>query len=137
MPELQDFIVSLFNCQYEKFFQSLAVIEQSLKLDYILHKHTRYYVREMRIIIYSQLLESYRSLTIESMAKSFGVSEEFIDHDLPKFISAGRVGAIIDKVAGIVETNRPNSKNAQYSAVIKQGDLLLNRIQKLSRVINV
>lgn len=41
--------------------------------------HYRYFVREMRIIAYSQLLESYRSLSIESMARSFGVSEVFID----------------------------------------------------------
>jgi len=33
----------------------------------------------MRIIAYAQLLESYRSLTMESMANSFGVSEGFID----------------------------------------------------------
>merc|ERR1712142_1291784 len=43
----------------------------------------------------------------------------------------------IDKVNGIVETNRPDSKNQQYQNAIKQGDLLLNRIQKLSRVINI
>jgi len=40
-------------------------------------------------------------------------------------------------VGGIVETTRPDSKNAQYQAVIKQGDLLLNRVSKLSRIINL
>jgi len=40
-------------------------------------------------------------------------------------------------VGGILETMRPDSKNAQYQALIKQGDLLLNRVQKLSRVIDV
>jgi 26S proteasome regulatory subunit N7 len=54
-----------------------------------------------------------------------------------RFISAGRLNAVIDKVAGIIETNRPDAKNSQYQASIKSGDLLLNRIQKLSRVINV
>ena len=91
----------------------------------------------MRITIYNQLLHSYQSLTIESMAKSFGVSEDWIDGDLSKFISLGRVNAVIDKVGGVIETNRPDAKNAQYQSVIKQGDVLLNRIQKLSRVINV
>ena len=33
----------------------------------------------MRILAYSQLLESYRSLTLDSMARAFGVSVEFID----------------------------------------------------------
>ena len=38
-----------------------------------------YYVREMRIIAYTQLLESYRSLTLQYMADAFGVSVVFID----------------------------------------------------------
>jgi len=38
---------------------------------------------------------------------------------------------------GIVETTRPDNKNWQYQSTIKQGDILLNRIQKLSRVINI
>lgn len=40
-------------------------------------------------------------------------------------------------VNGIIETNRPDEKNRQYQDVIKKGDLLLNRVQKLSRVINI
>jgi 26S proteasome regulatory subunit N7 len=57
--------------------------------------------------------------------------------DLSKFIASGRLNCVIDKVNGIIETNRPDNKNAQYQTVIKQGDVLLNRVQKLSRVINV
>lgn len=114
-----------------------AAIEQSLKLDRILAAHYRYYIREMRIIAYAQLLESYRSVTIESMAHSFGVSEEFIDSDLSRFIASGRLNAVIDKVGGIVETNRPDAKNAQYQAAIKQGDALLNRVQKLASYVAV
>ncbi|KAG5463187.1 MAG: 26S proteasome non-ATPase regulatory subunit 6-like protein [Olpidium bornovanus] len=91
----------------------------------------------MRIKAYAQLLESYRSMTLESMAQAFGVGEEFIDSDLSRFIAAGRVNCVIDRVNGVVETNRPDAKNAQYQQCIKQGDLLLNRVQKLSRVINV
>ncbi|CAG7732787.1 unnamed protein product [Allacma fusca] len=37
----------------------------------------------------------------------------------------------------VVETCRPDNKNWQYQSTIKQGDHLLNRIQKLSRVINI
>ena len=91
----------------------------------------------MRVRAYSQLLESYRSVQLDSMAKAFGVSVEFLDKELARFISGGRLHCKIDKVAGIVETVRHDTKNAQYQATIKQGDLLLNRIQKLSRVINL
>ena len=60
-----------------------------------------------------------------------------IDVELSGFISAGRLSCSIDKVSGIVSSTRPDTKNAQYQATIKQGDLLLNRVQKLSRVIQV
>jgi len=105
-----------------------------MKLDRFLAPHIRYYCREMRIRAYAQLLESYRSVQLESMAKSFGVSIEFLDRELSRFISLGRLHCKIDKVGGVVETNRPDTKNAQYLSTIKQGDLLLNRIQKLSRI---
>lgn len=54
------------------------------------------------------------------MAQAFGVSVEFLDRELARFISAGRLSCKIDKVAGIVETNRPDQKNAQYQAAIKK-----------------
>jgi 26S proteasome regulatory subunit N7 len=40
-------------------------------------------------------------------------------------------------VDGIVETTRPDSKNAQYQEMLKCGDALLNRVSKLSRIINL
>ncbi|CAO3617868.1 unnamed protein product [Cunninghamella blakesleeana] len=138
IPHLEDYMTSLYNCNYAQFFRSLAAVEQThLRTSRYLYPHIRYYVREMRIVAYAQLLESYRSLTISSMAQAFGVTESFIDKELYKFIAAGRLNCVIDKVNGIIETNRPDAKNAQYQTVIKQGDLLLNRVQKLSRVIDV
>ncbi|CAL5347449.1 unnamed protein product [Camellia sinensis] len=92
---------------------------------------------EVRTVVYSQFLESYESVTIEAMAKAFGVTVEFIDLELSRFIAAGKLHCKIDKVAGVLETNRPDAKNALYQATIKQGDFLLNRIQKLSRVIDL
>lgn len=53
-----------------------------------------------------QFLESYKSVTIDSMATSFGVTPEFIDMELVDFIVSGRLTAKIDKVAGVIETNR-------------------------------
>ena len=91
----------------------------------------------MRVMAYSQLLESYRSLTLQYMAEAFNVSVGFIDRELSRFIATGKLNCKIDKVGGIVETNRPDNKNYQYQSVIKTGDALLNRIQKLSRVINL
>lgn len=54
-------------------------VEHELQTDRYLTLHTCYYIREMRVKAYSQLLESYRSLSLHHMARSFGVSESFID----------------------------------------------------------
>ncbi|XP_023649742.1 26S proteasome non-ATPase regulatory subunit 6 [Paramormyrops kingsleyae] len=137
LPAVRQYLFSLYECRYSVFFQSLAMVEQEMKKDWLFASHYRYYVREMRILAYSQLLESYRSLTLGYMAEAFGVSTEFIDQELSRFIAAGRLHCKIDKVNEIVETNRPDSKNWQYQETIKKGDLLLNRVQKLSRVINM
>ncbi|KAG8181890.1 hypothetical protein JTE90_026050 [Oedothorax gibbosus] len=137
VSDIREYLFSLYNCQYAEFFQKLAIVERMLKQDRLLAPHFRYYVREMRISAYTQLLESYRSLTLQYMADAFGVTTEFVDKELARFIAAGRLHCKIDKVGGIVETNRPDSKNYQYQACIKQGDILLNRVQKLSRVINI
>jgi len=137
LPDVKQYLFSLYNCQYKDFFASLSKVEDYMKHERYLEPHYRYYMREMRIHAYSQLLESYRSLTLHYMADSFGVTEDFIDKELSRFIAAGRLHCKVDKVGGIVETNRPDSKNWQYQESVKKGDLLLNRVQKLSRVINI
>ncbi|KAK2571459.1 26S proteasome non-ATPase regulatory subunit 6 [Acropora cervicornis] len=106
LPTASQFLLSFYNCHYSEFFVALAKVEGILKQDRLLAPHCRYYVREMRIHAYTQLLESYRSLTLQYMANAFGVSEEFIDKELSRFISAGRLNCKIDKVGGVVETNR-------------------------------
>lgn len=137
LPQIKNFLFSLYECRYADFFKSLAYVEQFMKVDRYFHQHYKYYIREMRIIAYNQLLESYSSLTLSYMANAFGVSNQFIDKELSRFIAAGRLHCKIDRVNEIVETNRPDNKNWQYQETIKKGDLLLNRIQKLSRVINI
>ena len=67
-----------FSCN-SLIFILLAEVECLLKKDRLLSGHYTYYVREMKIIAYTQLLESYRSLTLEYMANAFGVSVDFID----------------------------------------------------------
>uniref|UniRef100_A0A7N2MN83 O-fucosyltransferase family protein n=1 Tax=Quercus lobata TaxID=97700 RepID=A0A7N2MN83_QUELO len=99
IPYLSEFLNSLYECQYKSFFVALV-----------------------RTVVYSQFLESYKSVTIEAMTKAFGVTVKFIDLELSHFV---------------LETNRPDAKNALYQATIKQGDFPLNRIEKLSRVIDL
>lgn len=120
---------SLYKSNYAQFFLSLADVEQTyLITNPIVAPHARYYVREMRIRAYQQLLESYRSLTMERMCRSFGVSETFMDRDLSRFIASGRLSCTIDKVSGVITTNKLQGQNktAAYEQVVKQGDVLLS-----------
>ncbi|KAJ8615655.1 hypothetical protein MRB53_035027 [Persea americana] len=137
VPYLSEFLNSLHECQYKSFFLAFAGLMEQVKLDRYLYPHFRYYMREVRSLVYSQFLESYKSVTMEAMATAFGVTVNFIDLELSCFIAAGKLHCKVDKVAGVLETNRPDAKNALYQMTIKQGDFLLNRIQKLSRVIDL
>jgi 26S proteasome regulatory subunit N7 len=67
------------------------------------------------------------------MSRVFGVTPAFLDGELSRFIASGRIAAKIDAVAGIIETVRPDPKNAQYAQVLKLGDALLAKTQKLAR----
>jgi len=136
VDHLKDLVFALYKCQYGQFFTALAAITPQIKRDRFLAPHINYYLRELRIVAYSQFLESYRSVTLQSMANAFGVSTAFLDKELSRFINAGRLNCKIDKVGGVVETNRPDIKNVQYAAIIKHGDHLLARVQKLTKVIS-
>ncbi|KAG2353855.1 26S proteasome subunit RPN7-domain-containing protein [Suillus spraguei] len=107
IPIIGDLLNHLYDCHYAKIFVALATLEQTyLLLSRLLSPHTCYYVREIQIL-------SYHSLTLESLSGAFGVSIEFVDRYM----------------------TRPSLKNVQYDKVIKQGDVLLNSIQRLSKLI--
>ena len=134
MPELLD---GMYSCAYDKLMRALVATIDLMKADRYLTKHARYYFREVRVMAYTQFMESYRTVSLVSMASSFGVSPAHMDKELSGFISSGRLSCKLDAVAGVVNSTRPDAKSAQYLATIKQGDFLLNRVQKLSRVINL
>jgi len=136
-PTMRDLLHALYDCDYALFFQALADATDNLKTQRMLAKHCAFVCKELRVKAYSQLLESYRSVQLSKMASAFGVTEPFLDNELSRFIASGRVHCKIDKVNGIIETTRTDGKDAQYQQVLKQGDLLLAKIQKVNRVINL
>eukprot|EP00967_Tisochrysis_lutea_P091485 scaffold131370_cov33-Tisochrysis_lutea.AAC.1 len=137
IPHLADLVNGLYDCQYRRLMVALVGIIDTLCGDRYMHAHARYYWREMRVLAYTQFLESYRSVSVSGMASSFGVSADFLDKELAGFIATERLSCKIDKVNLVVSSTRADHQSAQYQATIKQGDLLLNRLQKLSRVINI
>ena len=137
MPDLGAFPNSLYSCDYSSYLRALPNISDYIMRSRYMAGHTSFYVKEMRVAGYKQFLASYKSVTLESMASMFGVSMPFMDKELFRFIAMGRLDAKIDKVAGVVETNRPDKKNAQYQKTLKDVDALLNRIQALARTMQV
>lgn len=73
-------VSSLYTGNYKSFFAALAAVEVSfLNTDRYLYEHRGWFVREMRLRAYQQLLQSYRVVGLESMANDFGVSVDFLD----------------------------------------------------------
>ena len=68
LPLHQRLVSSLHGCRYAEFFEALAAVEQSMKRTRVVAIHTRFYVRELRIKAYQQLLQSYqRCVTVVVM----------------------------------------------------------------------
>ena len=123
--------ISLYTSDYSSFFPFLLQTREKVFLpSKFLNPHTDFFLRQMRIKVYSQLLQSYKTLSLKSMADSFGVSVEFLDSDLGKFIPTKQLNCVIDRVNGIIETNRPDNKDAQFNSLIKQSDSLISKLQK-------
>lgn len=112
---LNNLINALYTREYQAYFPALAEVEQLLKKDRYVSSHTRVYVREMRRKAYAQLLESYRSLSIDYMAEQFAVTREFIDaydapwyftnlRDLSRFIPSKKLNCVIDRVNGTLRS---------------------------------
>lgn len=135
-PKLNDFMNALVSCDYKAFMTALPDMIYVIEQDRYLAVHSAYIGRELRVVAYSQFLASYQSVTLRAMSTKFGVGLEFLDRELSRFIAAGRLNCKIDAVGGAIETTRPDAKNALYHRTIKQGDGLLNRVQKLSRIVD-
>jgi 26S proteasome regulatory subunit N7 len=79
IPNCNVFLNSFHKCQYKEFFRSLVEVMDEISRDRYVSLHQNYYLREIRIVAYTQFLQSYKSVTLQSMARSFGVSESFLD----------------------------------------------------------
>ena len=137
IPHLQKFLNSFYDGQYAEFFKELFYIIQVIKKDFYLSKHYNYYINEIRVKVYSQFLQSYKTVTMENMATVFGVSINFIDRELSNFISQGRINAKIDKVSGIIECNHNEQNIDLYQATIRDSDILISKIHKLSKLLEI
>jgi len=136
-PHLQDFMESYFYCRYTSFMEQFVPVIDLVRKDRYLARHCRHFMRIMRLNAYKQFLASYRSVKLSAMAAEFGVSSSFIDAELASFISSRKLACKIDKVGEVIESNEADQRSQVYVEIIKQGDLVLNKQQKLAGAIDM
>jgi len=149
--DLKEYFQSLYDGRYADFLAALARVEIDMKKDPLLNPHYRHYVQEMRLRAYKQILQAYRSLSLDYMAQSFGVSCEFIEKEVSRFAATGRLQCKIDSVARTVVTSAhlndevlrvkdahdlDPDRSILYKTTVRKGDILLNRLKKLARVMD-
>ena len=134
IPHLENFLNTFYEGNYNEFLKEFYAIVQRLKTDFFFSKHYNFFMNEMRIKVYSQFLQSYKSVTMENMANVFGVSQKFIDDELSNFISQGRISAKIDKVSGVSQ-DEPTVD--LYHNIIRDSDILINKVHKLSKLLEL
>ncbi len=77
---LGQLVNSLYARDYRSFFLALATVEERfLSQDRYLYEHRGWFVREMRLRGYQQMLQSYRVVGLASMAHDFGVTVDYLD----------------------------------------------------------
>ena len=137
IPHLENFLNTFYEVNYNEFLKEFYAIVQRLKTDFFFSKHYNFFMNEMRIKVYSQFLQSYKSVTMENMANVFGVSQKFIDDELSNFISQGRISAKIDKVSGVIECSQDEPTVDLYHNIIRDSDILINKVHKLSKLLEL
>ncbi|EAY13694.1 PCI domain containing protein [Trichomonas vaginalis G3] len=129
-------LLSLYHLNYRDFFDALAEVENTLTCDIWFSQHISYLIKELRVRAYSQFLEPYQALQISAMASAFGVTEQFIEDEIRRFIFSRKLNAKIDRVSGTIHTNPPDSRAAKMREALKRGEVLTARLQKLLRLLS-
>jgi hypothetical protein len=76
--------------------------------------HKKYIVKEMRIMIYSLFLESYKTVTLECMAEQFGISVGFLDTYPASYKASSRASSV--RAGSTARSTRsPDSSRARES----------------------
>lgn len=132
-PTLRELLMSFYECRYGDFFRTLLKISPDFKKSRYVHLVENILYRELRLAAYKQFLKSYRAVTIGSMATLFQVSIAFIEKEVSKFITSGRLQCRIDSIEGVIEMYSAETKQEKFTQLIKSSDNLTARVQKLTQ----
>eukprot|EP00755_Sulcionema_specki_P006549 Sspe_Gene.35768::Locus_17314_Transcript_1_1_Confidence_1.000_Length_1068::g.35768::m.35768/K03037/PSMD6, RPN7; 26S proteasome regulatory subunit N7 len=73
LPFMKKFVHSLYDCKYNEFFGALDTVCDEMQKHVYTASHVNYFYREMRLLAFKQFLQSYRSVTLQSMADAFSL----------------------------------------------------------------
>lgn len=135
--DMSELVSAIYTCRYGDVFSALDVVCQHMRKLIYISPHVNYFFREVRVLVFTQFLDSYSSVTLRSMGMAFNIPVEVLDQMLSTLISNERIACKIDRVNDSVRTYRGDAANFDYHRIVKNGDLLLNRIQKLSRLVDM
>lgn len=121
-------VEAIYNCDYANIMMLAMPFFEDVSNDVFVSNLVDYFVREMKIRIYKQLLVSYKSLSLEVFANIMRVGVDFIERDLCDFIVDQRLGCAIDKVAGMVIVNECNDHGDE--ALLERGESLMRLVKK-------
>ena len=117
IPHLSTLVESLYNCEYSVYFASLlGDREGALRRPLLLAAHALCDSRAPRFSVHAvprRVQDRY--FVLDGGLRRLG---QFIDGELARFISCGRLNAKVDKVDNVVHTTRADlkSKNARRSS---------------------
>lgn len=124
-------VESFYNCDYPSLFPNLVRFLDTIAQETYLAKYTNLFCREVKLGAYRQLLQSYQSLSLESLAGIFGVSSEYVEKDLVNYIVADGLMCKIDKVDMTVFVVKKESD--RVGELLVSGDELMKMIKKRLR----
>lgn len=137
VSDIYGLVTAIHSCRYRAVFPALDAVCQHQRRLVFVSAHVNYFFREVRVLVFTQFLDSYSSVTLQSMSNVFGIPVQVLDQMLGTLISNERIACKIDRQNNSVRTYRGDTTNFDYHKIVKNGDLLLNRIQKLSRLIDM
>lgn len=119
-------IEAVYGC--ENFMDYLLGVCEMINDDIFLNQTVDFFVREIKLRIYKQLLESYKSLSIELFCNVLGVSSDYVEKDLCDFIIERRIDCVIDRIDGVVYVKeREETEGVQ---LVEKGEILMRTIKK-------
>lgn len=140
-PEIESFANSLAKCYYDAFYAKLPFIHTFLQTSPLVAgvatSLPSLYLRSARVVAYRQYLSTFECVGIDSMAKIFGIGEEFLEKDLARLISNGQLPCQIDLVRNLIrmQSQKSNSNNniVQFHKILSAGDELSSQLNTLTQ----